>query len=282
MSRKKIQADCRANNRGGRWAGIPICVIESPAYRDLSLWARAILTEIVARMNGYNNGSIAISLTEICTALGNSNRRKASLAIAELMQHGFIDVTTEGDRKERLAREYRLTFVNTVSNGKFVAATEDYRTWTPQEQKSGGNASSPMKGQTGNASSPERECAGNASSPDKFAKLRKTAPFMESAIPVAGNASSLLIDKPYPPGQSNGPRGDDGYHNQPEIPVADFDAMLRERLAAYWTGANRSDRKRLAESIRLPVDELASFANGGHLPHLKAAPLMCELARAAA
>lgn len=199
MASKKNQADCRANNRGGRWAGIPICVIESPAYRDLSLWARAILTEIVARMNGYNNGSIAISVTEICTALGNSNRGKAAKAIAELMQHGFIDVTTEGDRKERLAREYRLTFVNTVSNGKFVAATEDYRNWTPQPQKSGGNASLPVKGQTGNASLPDRKCAGNASSPDKFAKLRKTAPFVKKSHPVAGNDASLLISKPYPP-----------------------------------------------------------------------------------
>ena len=199
MARKKNQADCRANNRGGRWAGIPICVIESPAYRDLSLWARAILTEIVARMNGYNNGSIAISVTEICTALGNSNRGKAAKAIAELMQHGFIDVTTEGDRKERLAREYRLTFVNTAFNGKFVAATEDYRDWLPQGQKSGGNASSPVKGQTGNASLPDRECAGNAPSPDKFAKLRKTAPFVKKPQLVAGNDASLLISKPYPP-----------------------------------------------------------------------------------
>ena len=199
MASKKNQADCRANNRGGRWAGIPICVIESPAYRDLSLWARAILTEIVARMNGYNNGAIAISVTEICTALGNSNRGKAARAIAELMQHGFIDVTTEGDRKERLAREYRLTFVNTVSNGKFVQATEDYRNWTPQPQKSGGNASLPVKGQTGNASLPDRECAGNASSPDKFAKLRKTAPFVKISHSVAGNDASLLISKPYPP-----------------------------------------------------------------------------------
>lgn len=173
MSRKKKQADCRANNRGGRWAGIPICVIESIAYRDLGLWARAILTEIVARMNGYNNGSIAISLTQICTALGNSNRRKASLAIAELMQHGFIDVTAEGDRQERMAREYRLTFVNSVSNGKFVAATEEYRNWTQPElpvkdakkaapvqldrllknkaaRKSSGNGASPDKGHIGN------------------------------------------------------------------------------------------------------------------------------------
>lgn len=196
---KKNQADCRANNRGGRWAGIPICVIESPAYRGLGLWARAILTEIVARMNGYNNGSIAISLTEICTALGNSNRGKAAKAIAELMQHGFIDVTTEGDRKERLAREYRLTFVNTVSNGKFVAATEDYRNWTPQPQKSGGNASLPVRGKTGNASLPDKECAGNALSPDKFAKLRKTARFVKMPHPVAGNDASLLINKPYAP-----------------------------------------------------------------------------------
>ena len=305
MSKKKFQADCRANNHGGRWAGIPICVIESSAYRDLSLWARAILTEIVARMNGYNNGSIGISLSEICIALNNSNRGKAAQAIAELMQHGFIDATAEGDRKERLAREYRLTFVNTVLNGKFVASTEEYRDWQRCElpakvvtkadrhaldrlmknkatRKSGGNGALPEQGHIGNGALPEAGEAGNDALPDKIAKTRKSPPFKESTPSVSGNGASLLIYKPYPLGQSNGPRGNDGYHNQPEIRVVDFDAILRERLAAYWTGANRSERTRLAESIRLPVDELASFANGGHLPQLKAAPLMCELARTAA
>ena len=222
MASKKNQADCRANNRGGRWAGIPICVIESPAYRDLSLWARAILTQIVARMNGYNNGSIAISVSEICTVLGNSNRGKAVKALAELMQHGFIEATTEGDRKERLAREYRLTFVNTVSNGKFVAATEEYRDWKPSElapqiltkadplalgrlmeskaaRKSGGNGALPEQGHIGNGALPEAANAGNGALPDKIAKTRKTAPFAESAISVAGNGASLLISKPYPP-----------------------------------------------------------------------------------
>ncbi|MDB5662874.1 MAG: hypothetical protein JWN59_1212 [Sphingomonas bacterium] len=61
MARSKVKADYRADTRGGSWAGLPVCLIESPAYRHLSLYARAILVEITAKMRGWNNGEIAVS-----------------------------------------------------------------------------------------------------------------------------------------------------------------------------------------------------------------------------
>lgn len=125
MSRRKVRADCRADTRGGPWAGIPICVIKSAAYRDLSLWARAVLVELVAAMNGWNNGEIALSQRTLATALSTTNYGAIGRAIAELMEHGFIDVMVEGQWKERLARQYRLTFVSTKS----ANATNDYRSW---------------------------------------------------------------------------------------------------------------------------------------------------------
>src|SRR5438045_3601597 len=103
MARRKIKADCRADTRGGRWAGIPLQVIDSAAYRDCSVHARAILVELVARMNGWNNGSIAASHRELRAAL-RCGQRKIVRGIAELMEHGLIDVASEGKWKERLAR----------------------------------------------------------------------------------------------------------------------------------------------------------------------------------
>src|SRR6478609_11251332 len=124
MARRRVQADCKADTRGGRWAGIPVCVIESAAYRDCSVHARAILVELVARMMGYNNGRIAVSQRQLVEALGCSPR-KVVRAVAELMEHGLLDVQIEGKWKERMAREYRITFVST----KGRSATNEYIHW---------------------------------------------------------------------------------------------------------------------------------------------------------
>jgi len=128
MARRRVQADCKADTRGGRWAGIPVCVIQSAAYRDCSVHARAILVELVARMNGYNNGKIALSQRQLVEALGCAPR-KVVRGVAELMEHGLLDVPIEGKWKERMAREYRLTFVS----NKARSATNDYIHWKPTQ-----------------------------------------------------------------------------------------------------------------------------------------------------
>ncbi len=58
-------ADTRAKDGVRGFAGMPICVVKSEAYRQLSLIARAILIEIVATMNGHNNGAIHKSYAEL-------------------------------------------------------------------------------------------------------------------------------------------------------------------------------------------------------------------------
>jgi hypothetical protein len=77
-------------------------------------------------MMGYNNGKIAVSQRQLVEVLGCSPR-KVVRGIAELMEHGLIDVQTEGKWKERMAREYRLTFVST----KTRSATNEYVHWKP-------------------------------------------------------------------------------------------------------------------------------------------------------
>lgn len=106
---------------------LPRCVVDSPAYRDLSVHARAVLVEIGVRLDGYNNGRIGIDQRSIVESL-RCAPRKVVVAIAELMSHGMIDVTFEGDRVGRKAREYRLTFVSTPT----APATNDYLRWTPE------------------------------------------------------------------------------------------------------------------------------------------------------
>lgn len=196
MARGKARPPHRADTRGAGFTGLPQAVQDSPAYRDCSLWARAVLLEIIREFNGFNNGEIFLSVDQICERLNNSNRRKACRAVAELMEHGLIDVAAEGKWRERKAREFRLTF---VSSGKFPAirpATNDYRKWEAPK-KNNGDASSPRKGETGDAVSPDAPRAGNALSPVEKPNRRKTAVFGPLADAVTGDAVSLHIFKPY-------------------------------------------------------------------------------------
>ena len=88
------------------------------------------MVELVLAFNGYNNGKIAVSQRQLSARLQNSNFGKIGRAIAELVEHGFIDVEVEGHWKARLAREYRLTFVSTGVLHRRVPATNEYLGWT--------------------------------------------------------------------------------------------------------------------------------------------------------
>lgn len=123
---KKIKPPHVADTRGGRWVGIPHCVMESEAYRDLSLFARAVLGELVRVFDGCNNGKIAISQREIAHRLKNSNYRKISIAYADLQSHGFIEIEFDGEWATTLAREVRLTFISSGSYRNPIPATNDY------------------------------------------------------------------------------------------------------------------------------------------------------------
>jgi hypothetical protein len=196
MSRGKGKPHHRADTRGGGFTGLPHVVQDSAAYRHCSLWARAVLSEIVREFNGYNNGEIYLSVAQICERLNNSNRRKACRAVAELMEHGLIDVSAEGAWRERQAREFRLTF---VASGKFPnirAATNDYRSWGAAE-KINGDALSPRTAAAGNTPSPDAPVTGNASSPAEFFRQRKTAKNATISEGDAGDGVSLHISEPY-------------------------------------------------------------------------------------
>ncbi|MBB6190566.1 hypothetical protein FHS51_000779 [Sphingobium wenxiniae] len=269
MAKRKARADCRADTRGGAWAGIPVCVVNSPAYRDLSLWARAILVELVARMNGYNNGHIALSVAEICTALSNSSRSRAAKAIAELMEHGFIDVTHEAMWKERKAREYRLTFVTTAYPP--FGATNDYRNWEPRKQNSG-NGVLPETPSTGNGVLPDAVSTGNGALPRLLAHQRKSAKNGKSPNPVSGNTPFPLIYNHTPPRKTGDGNKSDSTGNmdgpsQAVPPSKGGDgqsaAVIREKLKSLLRSSPTGTQTRLAEAARIPGGTLSKFINEG-------------------
>jgi hypothetical protein len=107
MGKAKGKADHRADTRGQGFAGVPKAVLKSAAYRNLSIFARAVFLEIVGEFNGYNNGEIVVSFGQLQERLRNSNRRKISASVVELVERGPISVEAEGKWKHHKARKYR-------------------------------------------------------------------------------------------------------------------------------------------------------------------------------
>lgn len=189
MGKGRKQADHRADLRGKPFIGLPAAVLYSPAYTSLSPPARALLLEILARFNGYNNGEIAISQRELAARLSTSNYRRISQATGELLQHGLIDIAAEAPWKQRHAREYRLTFISTGRAPPYRPATNDYLQIPPVafSRADTGSAERRRSADTGSAGRP-------TAADDASAGIRRNPP-------VGGNPSadtgSTLIVKPY-------------------------------------------------------------------------------------
>ncbi len=131
MSGRKNRAAHVADGGGKAFALLPHAVLESPAYRTASYRARAVLTAIVARFNGFNNGRICISSKELAIELGCQNYSSNSEAVGELISRGLIVLEKSWPRGVRKSHEYRLTFVSSGPDGKVRSATNEYRPWQP-------------------------------------------------------------------------------------------------------------------------------------------------------
>ena len=85
-------------------------MIDSPAYRSLSLKARAVYIEVLKRYNGFNNGGVALSCREAGEFCG-IGKVSASKAFDELVTKGFLKVGEDAafNMKTRKSRRWILT-----------------------------------------------------------------------------------------------------------------------------------------------------------------------------
>ena len=82
----------------------------SQAYHSLSVYARALLIELIDRHNGCNNGMIGLGVREAKYELGCSQGR-VSRAMRELDDAGLARPTKIGAWRGRRATEWRLMFL---------------------------------------------------------------------------------------------------------------------------------------------------------------------------
>ncbi|WP_372377349.1 hypothetical protein ACBZ91_10580 [Vibrio natriegens] len=79
----------------GRFAGIPIFVMESEAYVALPPLAKCLLYELVAQYNGRNNGYLSLTRTDL-KSRGFNSHTSNSKAIKYLIESGLITQTRCG------------------------------------------------------------------------------------------------------------------------------------------------------------------------------------------
>lgn len=91
QSRQKM----KGRKESGTFMKVPTAVLRSPNYCGLSLKAKALILDIGARYNGYNNGDLAAPYSWM-QALGWRSKGTLHNALQELRQAGMIELTKQG------------------------------------------------------------------------------------------------------------------------------------------------------------------------------------------
>jgi hypothetical protein len=123
----------------------PRRVVSSVAWRHTSFRARSVLNAFQLAFNGRNNGEIAFGIHEIGKAIGSANHGPNAKAVAELIEKGFLECTSDANRAQSKARTYRVTFISTGEPRKIVPATHDYERWRPASGRKFGGARTTSK-----------------------------------------------------------------------------------------------------------------------------------------
>jgi hypothetical protein len=130
MSRGKDYSRRKGRDKGPSFLQIFHYVYDSAAYRDLDPVARALYAALRRRFNGTNNGTIGLGCREAAEEI-NVTARTASRAFDDLIDHGFIRVTTNSTfHQKRMAREWLLTELRD-DRGNGVLPTKDFASWVP-------------------------------------------------------------------------------------------------------------------------------------------------------
>lgn len=254
-------------DHGGNFIVLPRKLLASPAWRSLSMHARATYLVFCERHNGFNNGDLALGVREVSAALGNQNHRATSRSICELIERGFLVCTSDADHHQAKTRTYRITAIAT-GNGK-KGATNDYLEWRPgplQKRKFGGAKTATQKPVSVTETATERKfpVAVSATTMTEISGLEADACVAVPATLISNHSSgcsrssgSLEIVAPVAfrpagvgPAQSS---------------LADLDE-LREWTRAVIAKLGYGGAKKLAAAAKVPEPVLSRFRQGKNLP----------------
>ena len=131
----KPNAKGRNEKSNERFVQLTDSILRSPAYRSLSVNARALLVELIWLFDGSNNGALWLSVRCAAARIGRIDTKAVANAFTELVEVGFIALTKgsyfsiKASDTSR-ARCWRLTWIYDYANKK--PATFDFKTFVPK------------------------------------------------------------------------------------------------------------------------------------------------------
>lgn len=271
----KKSAFHKVDQAGGRgFLLLPRSLLESEAYQTLSFRAKAALTILHLRFNGFNNGQIALSSRDMAAALSKSQAQNLA-ALQELEEHGIIALETDFPKVQRKAREYRLTFVSSGPERSVRPATNDYLTYTCKK--------SPARTVRAARSFPARTVRADA----KGSALTVRADEAETAnlsnlsartVPthISSHTSAISADplntletagghfraEPIKPQSMTGERWDMAVKRARENPSAPDAEPLRAKAADAIARIGRGTQRRIANAAGLSEPVMSKFMRG--------------------
>lgn len=105
-------------------------VIDSPAYRSLSLAGRCLLVELYAFYNGSNNGDVFLSCRLAADRL-HIGKSSTARAFRELIAKGFIKPKQRGAFSVKMKPKFSTTWVLTEFPYLDKLPTMEFRHWQP-------------------------------------------------------------------------------------------------------------------------------------------------------
>ena len=123
----------RIGNPSGKFAPMPLSVMDTPAWRALSSAAQALYPWLVMEFKGEkynNNGEIRLSVRQAGFKMGVS-KDTAARAFYDLQAKGFIKVKKGGSlgiSGMGKCPEYEITGLTLPENGR--NANDHYKEWT--------------------------------------------------------------------------------------------------------------------------------------------------------
>lgn len=103
--RNKNKPNHTGRNPTSRFARLDHRLLNSPAYRSLSVAARALLVELTMLDNGDNNGSLYLSIRDAAGRLGMADLSAVRSAFDELQELGFAEMTEDASFHVKAAGE---------------------------------------------------------------------------------------------------------------------------------------------------------------------------------
>jgi hypothetical protein len=245
----------RADSRGGGFFLLPHCLLTSEAFRTASPRAVKVLLALCAKHNGFNNSAIGLGFRELAEIMDSRNHAANSKALCQLMERGFVALARSYPKGQRLANEYRLTFLPAGPD----AATNDYLSWKAGDagtrRKAPGGNFRASKTSTRSAVRVSKTSTGEEISRFENLNGHDAKPPISHSLPVSKTSTHIV--QPY--GRlSSSPLKSPETSGGPNSAAPDADE-LRGRVLAVLQDARRGSQGQLAALASIRPAALSKF-----------------------